>query len=82
LSISFRKENGFHIKSITRNYRIIENVLAKFLDANLRIKCVKDETLTPEDTKAANGDNFLEGLVQRVPQFKTIMEVFDGELVH
>lgn len=81
LTISFRQENGFHIKSIARNYKIIENVLMKFLNVNLKIKCIKDESLMTEETKVINSENLLTGLAQRVPQIKTIMEVFDGEIV-
>ena len=82
LIISFGIENGFHIKSITRNIKIIENVLLKSLGVHLKIKCVKENIVKSENNKIPKNISYLDRVAQRVPQIKTIMEVFDGELVN
>ncbi|MBD3287362.1 DNA polymerase III subunit gamma/tau [candidate division KSB1 bacterium] len=81
LFISFRSENGFHIKTIMQQIRSIEEVLYKILAVNLRIKCVKDDTVKVEKKSHNGRDNSLEGVFQREPRLKTIIDVFDGELV-
>ena len=81
LFISFRKENGFHVKTVTQQIRSIEDVLYRVLAVNLRIKCIRDDTIKIEKTPQNGKDHSLEGVSKREPVLKTIIDVFDGELV-
>jgi len=81
LTVSFGKENGFHIKTITQNYILIERVLFKFFGVNLKIKCIKDETITSELKKQNGNEHQINDLIQNVPHLKTIIDVFDGEII-
>ncbi len=80
LTIAFGIENGFHIKSVMANYKIIENILSKFLDSDIKIICIKEEK--PANHPVSSKDYLLTRISQRIPQIQTIIEVFDGELIH
>jgi DNA polymerase III subunit gamma/tau len=81
LYISFGKDNSFHVKSITKNSRTIEDMLYKILGVPLKIKCIQDETISKPSSTNSITDNVVDRLSKQVPQLKTIMDVFDGELV-
>ncbi len=81
LFISFRKENGFHMKTITQQIHSIEDVLYRVLAVNLTIKCTRDDTIKIKKTSHNGNDYSLEGVSKREPMLKTIIDVFDGELV-
>lgn len=81
LFISFRKENGFHMKIIAQQIQSIEDVLYRVLAVNLRIKCIRDDTIKIEKIPQNGKDNSLEGVSKREPLLKTIIDVFDGEMI-
>ncbi|MEE4312051.1 MAG: DNA polymerase III subunit gamma/tau [candidate division KSB1 bacterium] len=80
--ISFGTQNGFHMENVMKNPRIIENMMNKLLQADLRIRCIKDSSLVTDEKAVDQGrDIILEKLASEVSQVKTILEVFDVEII-
>ena len=80
--ISFGSQNGFHMENVMKNPRIIENMMNKLLQADLKIRCIKDSSLVTEEKAVDQGrDLVLEKLASQVSQVKTILEVFDVEII-
>lgn len=77
LSVAFGMENGFHISSINRNRKSIEEIIREVVGFSLRIKCIQSE----KNTSGLNGNSYVEKLGQKIPLIKAIIEEFDGELV-
>ncbi|MBC8183318.1 DNA polymerase III subunit gamma/tau [candidate division KSB1 bacterium] len=79
LTIAFGMDNGFHISYLERNYQDVEKIVAKILGAPLKIKYVKAKPDNSEGTpsKASYADK----VGEKIPLVKTIVEVFDGEIV-
>lgn len=81
--VSFGSRNGFHIRSVMSSVKLLESILYKLYNKNLHIRCIKG-------TKPLNGspeevddhsENYLMQLSSKIPGIKTIINVFDGELV-
>ena len=82
LFIAFGMENGFHISSINRNRRSIEEIIREITGLPLKIKCTQSEIQQGNDINGnSNGNSYVEKLGQKIPLIKTIIEEFDGELV-
>lgn len=80
LYLAFGKNNGFHINSIMRSHKVIEETLYNFFGVHLKIKCIQDENISRNEQKAPYPRS-LDSIAKNVPHFNTIMEVFDGELI-
>ncbi len=79
LTIAFGIDNGFHISYLERNHKDVEKIISKILGAPLRIKYTK---IKPENSESDSGNNnYIEKLGQKIPLVKTIVDVFDGEIV-
>jgi len=81
LYIAFGIENGFHISSINRNRKSIEEIIREVIGFPLRIKCIQSELHSETENNAVNSNSYVEKLGQKIPLIKTIIEEFDGELV-
>lgn len=86
LEITFGMDNGFHINSINRSKNVIQDVLKSILGVSWRIQCKKVEgtvnqpEATPKVSQPAQGARF-EAFMEKYPVVKTIVEVFDAELI-
>jgi len=78
LTIAFGIDNGFHISYLERNHKDVEKIIDKILGAPLKIKYAK---IKPENSEGNSGNNYIEKLGQKIPLVKTIVDVFDGEIV-
>lgn len=82
LHIAFGYENGFHISSINRNRRNIEEIIREVTGFQLKIKCTQSEAQSESSPNGTtNGNSYVEKLGQKIPLIRTIIEEFDGELV-
>jgi len=81
LIIAFGMENGFHISSINRNRRSIEDIIRAVVGSPLRIKCIQSQQAIEKISAGSNGNSYVEKLGQKIPLIKTIIDEFDGELV-
>ena len=79
LTIAFGVDNGFHISYLERNYKDVEKIVAKILGAPLKIKYVKAKPENGEDN--AGKTSYADKVGEKIPLVKTIVEVFDGEIV-
>ena len=79
LTIAFGIDNGFQISYLQRNHKDVEKIIGKILGTQLRIKYTK---IKPENSEVDSGNNnYIEKLGQKIPLVKTIVDVFDGEIV-
>ncbi|MFQ5864884.1 MAG: DNA polymerase III subunit gamma/tau [bacterium] len=87
LEISFGKENGFHINTINRNRRVIEDIIFSLTGLRLRIQCKKNESEEfkqilskhkPASKKQVEAD---QNSMLEIPMVKKIIDAFDGEIV-
>ncbi|MCU0642932.1 MAG: DNA polymerase III subunit gamma/tau [bacterium] len=81
LIIAFGMENGFHISSINRNRKSIEEIIREVVGVPLQIKCMQAEAPSADNSNGSNGSSYVEKLGQKIPLIKTIIDEFDGELV-
>ncbi len=81
LIVAFGMENGFHISSINRNRRSIEEIIREIIGSPLRIKCIQSQQNPDNNSMVSNGNSYVEKLGQKIPLIKTIIDEFDGELV-
>lgn len=81
LVIAFGMENGFHISSINRNRRSIEEIIRAVIGSPVRIKCIQSQQTVEKNGAGSNGNSYVEKLGQKIPLIKTIIDEFDGELV-
>ncbi|HEX9974782.1 MAG TPA: DNA polymerase III subunit gamma/tau [bacterium] len=81
LIIAFGMENGFHISSINRNRKSIEEIIREVVGFPLQIKCMQAEVPLTKSSNGSNGSSYVEKLGQKIPLIKTIIDEFDGELV-
>jgi len=81
LIIAFGMENGFHISSINRNRKSIEEIIREVVGFPLQIKCMQAEVPATKSSNGSNGSSYVEKLGQKIPLIKTIIDEFDGELV-
>ena len=82
LVISFGSKNGFHIKSVMKNVLLLENILSRLYNVKLHLKCIKGKNVSPNSPESeAYSEQYLVQLTNKIPQIKTILTVFDGELV-
>ncbi|MCI0495251.1 DNA polymerase III subunit gamma/tau [candidate division KSB1 bacterium] len=81
LVIAFGMENGFHISSINRNRKSIEEIIREVVGVPLQIKCMQAEAPSANNSNGSNGSSYVEKLGQKIPLIKTIIDEFDGELV-
>ena len=82
LSVAFGMENGFHISSINRNRKSIEEIIRAVVGAPIRIKCIQSRQAAEKSKGAvSNGNSYVEKLGQKIPLIKTIIDEFDGELI-
>ncbi|UCE07369.1 MAG: hypothetical protein JSW07_04885, partial [bacterium] len=81
LIVAFGMENGFHISSINRNRRGIEEIIREVIGSPLRIKCIQSQEVSEKGEGGTNGNSYVEKLGQKIPLIKTIIDEFDGELV-
>ena len=81
LFVSFHLKNGFHINSIRRNSQVIELILFKYFNVNLKIECIKDKNIKVDKKQASTINNSVEDISKEIPCFDILMEVFDGEIV-
>ena len=58
--------------------KFFEKIIDKILGATLKIKYAK---IKPENSEGNSGNNYIEKLGQKIPLVKTIVDVFDGEIV-
>jgi len=79
LTITFGMENGFHISYLERNYQDVEQIITKIIGAPLKVKYIKAKPdnpgVNPEKT------SYADKVGEKIPLVKTIVEVFDGEIV-
>ncbi len=79
LTIAFGMENGFHISYLERNYQDVEKIITKILGAPLKIKYIKAK---PENSEGIpEKTSYTDKVGEKIPLVKTIVEVFDGEIV-
>lgn len=81
LVIAFGMENGFHISSINRNRKSIEEIIRDVVGFPLKIRCLQAELQSTSPINGSNGSSYIEKLGQKIPLIKTIIDEFDGELV-
>lgn len=93
LEISFGKDNGFHIKTITQNRKVIQEVIFELTGFRLNLVCKKNaadafnapqaEPQNDGSTGEKQGDVCPETMqdVTQIPMVKKVLEVFGGELV-
>jgi len=81
LIVAFGMENGFHISSINRNRRSIEEIIREVMGVSFKIKCIQSQIKSEKNDDVSNGNKYIEKLSQKIPLIKTIIEEFDGELV-
>lgn len=81
LIVAFGMENGFHISSINRNRRSIEEIIREVIGSPIRIKCIQSQPTSEKNSVVSNGNSYVEKLGQKIPLIKTIIDEFDGELV-
>ncbi len=93
LEVSFGKENGFHIKTITQNKKVIQEVIFELTGFRLNLVCKKNATDafnkpqadSQSDVSAGEikDNNYSENMkdVTQIPMVKKVLEVFGGELV-
>lgn len=81
LIIAFGMENGFHISSINRNRKSIEEIIREVVGCSLQIKCKQAEGEPASSGNGSNGGSYVEKLGQKIPLIKTVIDEFDGELV-
>ena len=83
LLIGFGADNGFHMSSVNRNRKNIEEIFLEVLGIPLRIKCIQSQNQNAAETEngTKNGNSYVERLGQKIPLIKTIVDEFDGELI-
>lgn len=81
LIIAFGLENGFHISSINRNRKEIEDIIREIFGIPIKIKCVQSSSDPDRSSDGTGGNSYVEKLGQKIPLIKTIIEEFDGELI-
>ncbi len=79
LTIAFGVDNGFHISYLERNHQDVETIIDKILGVALKIKYIK--VVPPNAENSADSNTYINKLGQKIPLVKTIVEVFDGEIV-
>jgi DNA polymerase III subunit gamma/tau len=79
LTIAFGLENGFHISYLERNYQDVEKIITKILGVPLKVKYLKAK---PENSNTnQEKTSYADKVGEKIPLVKTIVEVFDGEIV-
>ena len=79
LTIAFGMDNGFHISYLERNHKEVEAIINKILGSQLKIKFKKTK---PENSEGdSKNSNYIDKVEEKIPVIKTIVEVFDGEIV-
>ena len=90
LEISFGKDNGFHVKNIVQNKKLIQSILLDQTGFALRIECKQNKSKVVRDlideNKAAAPESISdqesdEDEILQIPIVKKVIEVFGGELV-
>lgn len=85
LEITFSKNNGFHIDSIEKNRRLIQEVMAQILGVNLRILCHKDEQGILDQVRKiefyVDKNKAFEKIVAENPTIKSMLNRLDAELI-
>lgn len=85
LEITFSKNNGFHIDSIEKNRRLIQEVIAQILGVNLRILCKKDEQGILDQVRKiefyVDKNKAFEKIVAENPTIKSMLNRLDAELI-
>jgi len=84
LTVTFRKDNGFHMQTVERRRGSVEEALAEQLGQRLRLRCVRDEQGVLQETQRpqrASPRQQLEEMAQNNPALRTLMERLDTELL-
>lgn len=81
LTITFDRENGFHVDQINRNRTIIEEILCQVFQKPLKIECRVGPLKASGDRAEPEPAEGLRNLCEQEPIVKRVMEVFDGELI-
>jgi len=81
LIIGFNADNAFHMNSVNKNKKNIEDIFQEVLGLSLRIKCIQTKILSEASAAAPNGNSYMDRLTQKIPLIKTIVDEFDGELI-
>ena len=79
LTVVFGMENGFHVKTLERNSNFLEEVTGDVFGANIKIKYIKSKQTNFKNSSQSN--SFEERLGKKIPVIKTIVDIFDGEIV-
>ncbi|MFZ5518140.1 MAG: DNA polymerase III subunit gamma/tau [Candidatus Zhuqueibacterota bacterium] len=81
LIIGFNADNAFHMNSVNKNKKNIEEIFQEVLGLSLRIKCIQTKILSEATASTPNGNTYMDRLTQKIPLIKTIVDEFDGELI-
>ncbi|HDK35326.1 MAG TPA: hypothetical protein ENG82_00365, partial [Bacteroidetes bacterium] len=84
LEIVFDASNGFHLKSVQKEQKIIQQVLENLLGLSLSLKFSKGNLKKNEDKKNSNGEHSGITDIKRNgldPRVQKILKMFDGELL-
>ncbi len=77
LQLSFKKEENFSAKKVEKNAHIVEKAAEEMFTTPLKIRCViVNSEEKPVSTKAP-----LEELYQKEPLLRSVVEIFDGEII-
>ncbi len=77
LQLSFKKEENFSAKKVEKNANIVEKAVEEMFTTPLKIKCA----IVNSEEKAGSAKTPLEELYQKEPLLRSVVEIFDGELI-
>jgi len=78
LQLSFRKEGNFSARKVEKESTLVEQTIGEMFSAPLKIKCM---VVDSAEKKTSTPKAPLEQLYQREPLLRSVVEIFDGELV-
>ena len=81
LTLEFGLENGFHVSYLEKNRRDVEKIMSNLLGTPIRLQYVKKILNNNNEEELSGSDYYLEKLGQKIPIIKTIVDVFDVELI-
>jgi DNA polymerase-3 subunit gamma/tau len=77
LQLSFKKEENFSAKKVEKNAPVVEKAVEEMFTTPLKIKCV----IANSEEKPGSAKTPLEELYQKEPLLRSVVEIFDGELI-
>ncbi len=78
LQLSFKKEGNFSARKVEKNAPLVEKIIGEMFGTPLKIKCI---VVDSSEEKPSSLKAPLEELYQREPLLRSVVDIFDGELI-